>query len=93
MAKIKCYGWNPSQLSSYLTMEELVALRKQVEDDPKSKNPAHAKGSIWIYSKAARRKLDAISWAITYQLAERKKETSDGQQLPRSAEEQAPADH
>ncbi len=66
------YGWNSVSLASNLTTEQLLELRKAVESDPKSQNPDHAtKGSIWPYTKSARKKLDAISWAITYHLQDR----------------------
>lgn len=73
---MKCYNWNPVELSKHLTMDELVALQNKVQDDPKSKNPAHDdhRQSIWLYTKAARKKLDAIGWAITYKLQEARDE-------------------
>jgi hypothetical protein len=68
------YGWNAVRLSSNLTMDQLQELRLAVESDPKSKNPQHAAGkSIWIYAPAARKKLDAIAWAITYHLQQKRK--------------------
>lgn len=74
MKRPKCYGWDAVQLASNLTMEELVALQTEVQNDPKSKNPDHdgPTKSIWLYTKPARKKLDAIAWAITYKLQERK---------------------
>ena len=55
------------------SFEELNALRIEVESAPESRNPAHLAGrSILIYSPAAMRKLDALAWAVTYKLAERK---------------------
>jgi hypothetical protein len=78
MSRIKCFGWNPSRLYRNLTVEQLGELRRQVEADPKSANPMHGKGSIYLYTPAARRKLDAIAWAITYHLEDKKpKEKSD----------------
>lgn len=68
------YGWDAAQLSRHLTTEQLIELQQAVQNDPKSANPQHAAGkSIWIYTKAARKKMDAISWAITYHIMERKK--------------------
>jgi hypothetical protein len=72
--KIKCYGWKSFDMYKNLNIEELLALRKKVEEDPKSQNPLHAKGSIFLYTKAAERKLDAISWAVTYHLQDKKKD-------------------
>lgn len=72
--KTKYYGWKATDLASHLTMEELVLLQAEVQNDPKSKNPDHdgPRQSIYLYTKPARRKLDALGWAITYKLAERK---------------------
>jgi hypothetical protein len=74
MAKIKCYGWKATALASNLTIEELTALMKQVTDDPNNQNP---KGSFWLYTKSASRKLDAIGWAITYKLADKREAVGD----------------
>lgn len=72
---LRCYSWDPVKLASNLTIEQLGELRQSVEDDPAHKNREPV--SIWIYTKKARRKLDAISWAITYLLAERKQCQAD----------------
>lgn len=62
-------------LSPKWTMEKLLQKMKEIEEDPNNKNPEHEKGnSIYIYKKEARKKLDEISWAITYLLGEKKKE-------------------
>ena len=76
MPKIKCYGWDSVKLYRNLSMSELTALQQQVQVDPKSRNPAHATGSIYLYTKAARRKLDAISWAMTYHLQDARKNSA-----------------
>lgn len=67
---LRCYSWDPVKLANHLSMEELNELRQSVENDPAHKN--RDTGSIWLYNRKGRRKLDAISWAITYLLAERK---------------------
>ena len=43
------------------TMEQLVKMRKEIEKDPDNRNP---KGTFEMYTKKAKRKLDAINWAI-----------------------------
>lgn len=47
------------------SMEELQAMRRVIEADPGNHNPP---GSFWIYTKAAQRRLAAITWAIVYKL-------------------------
>jgi hypothetical protein len=64
----KVYGWNACKLADKLTQAQLLELMHAVQNDPASANPGHATGSIWLYTKAARKKLDVIGWAITYQL-------------------------
>ena len=48
------------------TMEKLVAEMNRISADPASKNPN--KDSINIYTPAARKKMDDISWAIYHHL-------------------------
>lgn len=59
-----------------MTLPELVAMAEKVRADPDSANPGYARGSIYLYKPAARRKLDAIGWAITYHLADLKKKAT-----------------
>jgi hypothetical protein len=49
------------------TNVELVLLSQAIEQDPRNQNPP---GSLNLYTAAARRKLSAIAWAITANLAE-----------------------
>lgn len=51
------------------TTEELVAMRRAVEDDPANRNPTE---SIFIYTPKAMKKLRAIDDAITRKVAERR---------------------
>lgn len=67
-----CHGWKPVDLYRNLSIGQLGELRAAVEGDPASANPAHARGSIYLYTPSARRKLDAIAWAITYHLQDAK---------------------
>lgn len=63
-------GWSPTRLSDY-SFEQLNTLRREVESDPASANPGHAAGtSINLYTPAARRRLDALAWAVTHKLKE-----------------------
>jgi hypothetical protein len=56
-----------------LTMDELQAARQAIEVDPENANPAHANGeSIYLYKPSARSKLEAIAWAITHKLMEKR---------------------
>lgn len=69
---MKNYGWDAPKLADAYTMEELTALRLEVEAEPKNRNPVDANGrpvkTIWIFTKPAQRKLDAIAWAITFKI-------------------------
>lgn len=65
----RVYGWRPVAMFENLSLGQLTDLMQWVQNDPKSANPLHASGhSIFLYTKAARKKLDAIGWAITYHL-------------------------
>ena len=71
-SSMKNYGWNAPRLADAYTLEELTALRLEVEAEPKNRNPVDANGrpikTIWIYTKPAQKKLDAIAWAITFKI-------------------------
>lgn len=65
--RMKTYGWDAVKLSNAYTMEEIAKLRQQVIDDPDNENPEYAKGRcIYLYTKSARKKLDAIAYAVYY---------------------------
>lgn len=69
---VATFGWDFTKLSAH-SFEDLNALRLAVQADPASANPAHASGrSIFLYTAAARRKLDALAWAVTTKLAEKR---------------------
>lgn len=62
------YGWRAHLLADH-SFTDLELLRQIVMRDPKSANPEHAAGkSIFLYTKSARRKLDALAWAVTTKL-------------------------
>ena len=60
------------------TNAELMELRRQIEQAPENKMPPGT--SIWIYTAAARKKLDAIDRAITHNMAEKRK--AEGNPVP-----------
>lgn len=64
-------GWSATRLSDAYTFEQLNSLRLEVE--AAGANPRHATGQeINLYTPAARRKLDALAWAVTHKLKEKK---------------------
>jgi len=69
--KIPTFGWKGYKLAD-LTFAELDDLRQSVIADPKNHTPRDAKGhprsGIWLYTPSARKKLEALAWAVTYKL-------------------------
>lgn len=65
------HGWDAVRLYSALTIKQLQEMMQAIYDDPSNANPDHARGDIHLYTKAARKKLDVLSWAITYHLKDR----------------------
>ncbi len=70
---MRTYGFKPVAMFNAMSMAELVELQNTITSDPANRNPGLDSGSIYLYTKAARRKLDAIGWAIHYHLAEAKR--------------------
>jgi hypothetical protein len=69
------FGWDATKLADAYTTAELVTATQAIEADPDSLNPAHATGkSIWLYTKAAMRKDDALTWAIYHRMQRERKE-------------------
>jgi len=63
------FGWDAARLSD-LPLPALVELRAFIVENPANANPEHAAGrSIYLYTPSARRKLDALAWAVTHKLA------------------------
>jgi hypothetical protein len=53
------------------SMEELLAKQRAIMNDPANRNPdPHG---LWLYAPAALGKLNAIAWAITARLAEKRR--------------------
>lgn len=73
MRTARTYGYNAVKLSNHLTLEQLVEMAEGLRSDPANQN---TKGGIWLYTKATHRRLDAIAWAITYKLQEKKQAAS-----------------
>lgn len=71
---MKIYGWDAVKLSDAYSLDELAQLRTIITDDPENADPEHAQGnSIFLYKKSARKKLEALSYAVYYKLEETKK--------------------
>jgi hypothetical protein len=81
--KIKCWDWKATDMATNLTMEELVELQQQVQNDPANKHPTRQRGgdTIWLYKKEAQRKLDAIAWAVTYKIEEKRRMANNPKML------------
>lgn len=54
------------RLAQRYSQVELLSLQAFIHGDPRSRN--RQRNSIYIHSDKARQKLDAIAWAISYQL-------------------------
>jgi hypothetical protein len=66
----KTFGWNAVKLSEH-SYADITILRMMVQTDPKSANPSGS--SIYLYTPAAQRKLDALAWAVFYKQQEASK--------------------
>lgn len=51
------------------SVDELLAMRQVIQEKPENQTP---KGSFYLYTPKARRKLDTIAWAITYHIKKAK---------------------
>lgn len=54
---------------SKLSFDELEAMREKIEQE----GAITEKNSFYLYDKKSRIKLDAIAWAITYKLQEKRR--------------------
>lgn len=67
--KRKNYFWDRKELSDNYSSDELEAWLSEIKSDPDSINPAHLLGQpINIYNKKAEKKMDSLTWAITYHI-------------------------
>lgn len=91
--KMKNYGWDSVKLSHAYSIDELVNLRKQVEEE--HANPRNDEGrylengqpSLYLFDKAGRKKLDKVNMAIYHKMKER----DGGREVAPPAPETAPS--
>lgn len=73
--KIRNYGYDRVEMSKHLSFEQLHKLQLQLTEDPENANPLRKTGkSVYLYTPKTHKKLDNIAWAITYKLADLKRE-------------------
>lgn len=94
--KIPTFGWKGYKLAD-LSFADLDLLRLQIIANPKNHTPRDAKGhpvrGVWLYTPTARKKLEALAWAVTYKLQGQGGATRHSQQRSRkrrSARDDAP---
>lgn len=56
------------KLYTKYSIAELQEMEKKIKEDPKNQ----LTGQFYLYTPSARKKLDAIAWAITYHLRDAK---------------------
>lgn len=61
--KKKNFGWDAVELSKNYTASELDNWVNEIRNNPDNLNPD---GGIQIYTKPAQKKIDALTWAVTY---------------------------
>ncbi|WP_414488065.1 hypothetical protein [Stenotrophomonas maltophilia] len=62
------FGWDAVKLADVYPSAALAAAIGEIHADPAAANPEHAAGrSIQIYTKAAKKRTEALAWAIFYQ--------------------------
>lgn len=62
------FGWDSVKLADAYTAAELAAAIGEINADPAASNPDHKSGSsINLYTKNAKKRKDALCWAIFYQ--------------------------
>lgn len=68
---MKNYGWDAVKLADAYGLKELAELRERVVTDPASACPQYAAGkSLYPLTAKARKRLQAIAWAVTYVIRE-----------------------
>lgn len=63
------FGWSAPKLADH-SFEQLNAIRLVVEAE--GLIPVEKRKTIYIYTREARRKLDALAWAVAYKMNEKK---------------------
>ena len=77
--RLKNFGWDRVKLAAH-SFEQLEQLRHQVEAEhanPRDENGRYLESgqpSLYLYDKKGRWKLDQLGWAVTYKLADAKRE-------------------
>ena len=56
------------------TQTELQVMQTEISNDPVNRNP---EGGIYMYTRSAQKKLDAIALAITFHLADKREAAGD----------------
>lgn len=72
MSLPRTFGWKAWKMAD-LSFADLEQLRQAVQNDPKNQNPP---GSFYLYTPPARKKLDALAWAVTHKLKENKEKSA-----------------
>lgn len=72
-------GWDPVKLYAEYSANELATAIQQISADPANANPAHTAGnSIYLLTPAARKRTDALSWAVFYHQQDRSARAQGG---------------
>ena len=61
------FGWKGWRLADAYDLPELNAIREAVEKEPGARRP-EAERSLYIFTAPTMKRLDALSWAVTYRL-------------------------
>ena len=64
------FGWSAPKLAGY-SFEQLNAIRHVVEAE--GLVPVEQRKTIYLYTREARRKLDALAWAVTIKLNDKRR--------------------
>jgi 2-polyprenyl-3-methyl-5-hydroxy-6-metoxy-1,4-benzoquinol methylase len=75
---MKNFGWDAVKLADAYSMDELSKLRAQVEAehanpfDEKTRYTENGKSTLNLYDQKGMKKLQALAWAVTYKLQEKR---------------------
>lgn len=75
---MKNFGWDAVKLADAYSMDELSKLRAQVEAehanpfDEKNRYTENGKSTLNLYDQKGMKKLQALAWAVTYKLQEKR---------------------
>lgn len=72
------FGWDACRLADEYAPSDLAAAVLEIHRDPANANPDHASGkSIYLLTKVARKRIDALTWAIFYQKQAQSRATTE----------------